>query len=114
MDHQASRRRFLRSGLALAALVGNGLPFGISKARADSFAALSQPFLANIMLNGGPDMRHLLMPRFSAITGSYGREFWRARASAHGADDVATVLEQRWHEDYLPVADGATEFGILK
>ncbi|MCC6709286.1 MAG: DUF1501 domain-containing protein [Gammaproteobacteria bacterium] len=114
MDHQASRRQFLRTGLALAALVGNGLPFGISKARADSFAALSRPFLANIMLNGGPDMRHLLMPRFSAVTGSYGREFWRARASAHGADDVATVLEQRWNEDYLPVADGATEFGILK
>ena len=114
MDHQPSRRRFLRGTLALAAVLGNGLPLGIRNVRADSFAGLNHPFLANIMLNGGPDMRHLLMPPFSSITGSYGREFWRIRASAQGADDTASVLEQRWNQDYLPAADGATEFGILK
>ena len=81
MDHQASRRHFLRTSLALAAVVGNGLPLGMRAAHADGFAALNHPFLANIMLNGGPDMRHLLMPPFSAVTGSYGREFWRTRAS---------------------------------
>lgn len=114
MDHLPSRRHFLRTSLALAAVLGNGLPLGMRNARADDFAALSRPFLANIMLNGGPDMRHLLMPPFSAVTGSYGREFWRARASAQGADDTASVLEQRWNEDYLPASSGATQFGILK
>ncbi len=114
MDHQPARRNFLRTSLALAAVLGNGLPFGMSNARADGFAALGHRFLANIMLNGGPDMRHLLMPRWSSVVGSYGREFWRVRASAQGAADDAAVLEQRWNEDYLPAADGATEFGILK
>ena len=114
MHHQASRRQFLRSGLALAALFGNGLPLGMREARADGFAALNRRFLANIMLNGGPDMRHLLMPVFSTVNGSYGREFWRIRASAQGAEDTTSVLEQRWNEDYLPASSGNTEFGILK
>ncbi len=114
MDHQASRRNFLRTSLALAAVLGNGLPLGMRAAHADGFAALNRPFLANIMLNGGPDLRHLLMPPFSAVTGSYGREFWRIRASAQGANDTASVLEQRWNEDYLPAASGNTQFGFLK
>ena len=114
MDHQPSRRHFLRTSLALAAVVGNGLPLGMRAAHADGFAALNHPFLANIMLNGGPDMRHLLMPPFSAVTGSYGREFWRIRAAAQGANDTASVLEQRWQQDYLPAAAGNTQFGILQ
>lgn len=61
-------------------MLGNGLPSGIRDARGDSFAAVSHPVLANIMLNGGPDMRHLLMPPFSTTAGSYGQAFWRARA----------------------------------
>ena len=114
MGHLASRRRFLRNSLALATILGNGLPFGMSKVQADSFAALNHPFLANIMLNGGPDMRHLLMPAFSSVDGSYGREFWRARASTQGGDSTVAALDARWNEDYLPASSGATEFGILK
>jgi len=114
MDHQPSRRHFLRGSLALAAVLGNGLPLGMRAARADGFAAVNHPVLANIMLNGGPDMRHLLMPPYSAVTGSYGREFWRVRASAQGANDTASVLEQRWNQDYFAVASGNTAFGILK
>lgn len=53
------------------------------------------------------------MPPFSAVNGTYGREFWRIRASAQGADDTTTVLEQRWNDDYLHVASGNTEFGIV-
>ena len=113
MDHQASRRHFLRHSLALAAVLGNGLPWGIRNVRADSFAALNQPFLANIMLNGGPDMRHLLMPAFSSVAGSYGREFWRVRATAQGVSDSVPALEERWNQAYLPVASGNTQFGIL-
>ena len=113
MEHQASRRRFLRHSVALATLLGNGLPLGMRNAHADGFAALNHPFLANIMLNGGPDMRHLLMPPFSSIEGSYGREFWRIRATAQGVSDTVDALNTRWTEAYLPAASGATEFGIL-
>ena len=113
MAHQASRRSFLRNSLALAAVLGNGLPCGIRNVRADGFAALNHPFLANIMLNGGPDMRHLLMPVFSAVEGSYGREFWRVRATAQGVSDTVPALEERWNQAYLPVASGNTQFGIL-
>ena len=52
MNHHISRRHFLRTSLALGAVLGNGLPSGIRNARADGFAELHQPFLANIMLNG--------------------------------------------------------------
>ena len=114
MHHQASRRRFLRNSLALATILGNGLPLGMKKVQADGFASLNHPFLANIMLNGGPDMRHLLMPAFSSVEGSYGREFWRARVSTQGGDDTLTALDARWNEDYLPASSGGTQFGILK
>ncbi len=115
MTHRfISRRHFLRTSLALATVFGNGLPLAMREARADNFAALNHPLLANIMLNGGPDMRHLLMPAFSSVNGTYGREFWRIRASAQGTDDTTSVLEQRWNEDYLPAASGDTQFGILK
>ena len=113
MDHHASRRSFLRNTVALATVLGNGLPWGMSKVRADGFAALNHPFLANIMLGGGPDMRHLLMPAFSSVEGSYGREFWRVRATAQGVGDTVPALEERWHQAYLPVASGDTQFGIL-
>ena len=113
LNHHISRRHFLRTSLALGAVLGNGLPSGIRNARADGFAELHQPFLANIMLNGGPDMRHLLMPPFSALEGSYGREFWRIRASAQGVSDSVEALNERWTTAYLPAASAGTEFGIL-
>ncbi len=114
MDHQASRRRFLRNSLALATVLGNGLPLGMSQVKADGFATLNHPFLANIMLNGGPDMRHLLMPAFSSVEGSYGREFWRARVSSQGGEDTVAALDARWNANYLPASSGGTQFGILK
>jgi len=116
MRHQPSRRLFLKRQLALTALAANGLSWVSPQARADGFAAHTQPYFANMMLNGGPDMRHLLMPAFSSIASTYGNVFWRARARAQGQPGDATndALETRWNADYLAAASGGTEFGILK
>ena len=114
MRHQAARRLFLKRSLALAALAANGLPLGMEVARAAGAVSLPNRVLVNVMLNGGPDMRHLFMPPWSDTVGSYGREFWRARASAQTVGDTQSALAQRWADAYLPVADGALEFGILR
>ncbi|MBX9607228.1 MAG: DUF1501 domain-containing protein [Gammaproteobacteria bacterium] len=113
MDTCTLRRAFLKRSLMLAALAANGLPLGTVRA-AQGDVALSERVLVNVMLNGGPDMRHLMMPPWSAVTGSYGHQFWRLRANVQASADTAEALEARWHDAYLPVSDGALEFGILR
>ncbi len=110
-----SRRRFLQSSLALAAFATGYLP-GVSRiARADGFAPVGQPILANIMLNGGPDLRHPLVPPFSTVAGSYGRTYWEARAISHSPDDTSlTALQARWNNDFYHLQSNGTAFGILK
>ncbi|MSR14028.1 MAG: hypothetical protein EXR86_05560 [Gammaproteobacteria bacterium] len=112
---ELGRRRFLRSSLALAALGSGYLPSLMQIARADGFAAVTHPILANIMLNGGPDMRHPFAPPFSSVAGSYGRTYWEARAVSHSPDDQSlAALEARWNNDFHHLESNGTSFGILK
>ncbi|MBX9607860.1 MAG: DUF1501 domain-containing protein [Gammaproteobacteria bacterium] len=113
MSTLLSRRDFLRAGLAAAACTGLGLPGPVRDAHAADSFGLTQPFFANLMLNGGPDMRHLLMPPMSSQSASYGQRFWRARVRSQGIDDTLSAMDTRGQQDYLPVSDGTTHFGIL-
>ena len=121
MDFKLNRRRFLESSLALIAMGGGYVPGFSQLARADGFAAVARPVLANIMLNGGPDMRHPFVPPFSAVAGSYGRTYWEARAATHQVDNTFAALDGRWNADFFHVVDylpngpnTRTQFGILK
>ncbi len=110
-----NRRRFLQSSLLLSTLGSGLLPSFSRIARADGFAPVAKPVLANIMLNGGPDMRHPFVPAFSSTVGSYGRIYWEARAVIHNQEDPSlAAMQARWNNDYFHVSHGTTSFGILK
>lgn len=109
-----SRRQFLRDALSLSVLSGIGAFPGISRVAHAEFASVNQPILAHIMLDGGPDLRHLFPPAFvPGAGGSYGSAYWEARARSHniGNSDVAKLA--RWDEAYFHATNGGTPFGIL-
>ena len=108
------RRDFIKAALATGALyTTGGLPVLGRVAHANGIPALGNRVLVNIMLSGGPDFRHLFVPPFDPVPGSYGYEYWTARAGSHSIDQSSSAYETRWNDDYFNVSDGATEFGIL-
>jgi len=113
MSSYVDRREFLRRGLALAAVTASGLSAPLRDVHAAGSFGIAQPFLANLMLNGGPDMRHLLMPAFAQEADSYGHRFWRARVRSQAIADTVTAMGARWQAGYVPATDGHTAFGIL-
>jgi len=102
-----NRRDFLKNSF-LALLY-------LTAARTACFAtegSVSDTLLISLMLEGGPDFRHVFVPAYDSNPGSYGYSFWKARARSHDldpADDQA--LEDRWNE-YLHLQVGTTQFGI--
>lgn len=111
---QTSRRRFLRDALSLSGLIGVGAFPGLSRvAHAAGFAAVTKPILAHIMLDGGPDLRHLLPPAYNPNGGSYGNAYWEARARSHNIAANNAAYAARWN-DYFEVSFNSTPFGILK
>jgi uncharacterized protein (DUF1501 family) len=109
------RRDVLKAALYGGSLIsGGGLFLPGRLAHAGAEAVLSQRVLANIMLKGGPDFRHLLAPPFEANSSSYGYRHWQAKAAAHAIADSSSAWADRWNNDYYPVTDGQTTFGILK
>ena len=108
------RRDFLKTVLATGALyTTGGLPLLGRVAHANGIPALGNRVLVYIMLSGGPDFRHLFTPPFDPVPGSYGYEYWAARAGSHSIPQSASAYDARWNNDYSHVSDGATEFGIL-
>ncbi len=108
------RRDFIRAVLATGALYGTGgLPVLGRAASANSIPALGNRVLVNIMLSGAPDFRHLFTPPFDPVPGSYGHEYWAARAGSHSIARSSSAYAARWNNDYSHVSDGTTEFGIL-
>lgn len=110
------RRHFLKTTLATGALcAGSGLPILGRMAQADGFASVNRRILINLMLAGGPDLRHLFPPAYDPVSSSYGYKYWQARALSHGVSaSSSSEWQQRWSNDYDAVADGSTQFGILK
>ncbi len=103
------RRDFLVNALAAGALSSGLVPLLASRA-----AAATPParVLVNVMLAGGPDLRHLFPPAFNPDPASVGYRFWRAKASAHAIGDTPASWQARWDNDYFHASFGGTAFGI--
>jgi uncharacterized protein (DUF1501 family) len=105
------RREFLKTIVQLSLLLGTGLPWNLSRARASTTA--SQKTLLNLILGGGPDFRHLLVPPYSSDPSSYGYAYWSHHFRAHALSEFPSSWETRWQEDYTPVSFQGKTFGIL-
>lgn len=114
MNAPMNRRAFLNRLIATGVVYGTGgLPFVGSSAYA-SFAPVSQPVLADLMLLGGPNLRHLLVPAYNGNRNSYGYRYWQATARMHSLPYVPAEYAARWNDDYFHQSSGGVEFGILK
>ena len=106
-----NRRDFLKTIFQLSLMLGTGLPWNHGKARASTTA--SQKTLLNIILDGGPDFRHLIVPPYSSSPSSYGYAYWSHHFRAHGIADFPSAWENRWETEYTPVTSQGVTFGIL-
>ena len=105
------RRKFLQSAAASLALVQAGAFVGSAHAQLPT--VLNSNLLAHFMLLGGPDFRHFFPPAFDPTPGSYGREFFRIRASAYEIDATPEAGEAHWNNNFYPVSANGADFGIM-
>jgi len=105
------RRTFIKSSLSGLALAGTGLPrLGF----AELPTLLNRNLVAQFMMLGGPDLRHFFAPPFDPTPGSYGREFYRVRASAYDIEDTPTAAEAFWNSNFEPLQSGGQSFGMMR
>lgn len=98
-----NRRRFLQSTLATGLLFGTGvLPESASSAP----ASLGTRLAAFLDLDGGPDLRHLLVPAYDPAPDSFGSKYWAHRARAHRLNETGVTAQQRFEDDYYPITVG--------
>ncbi|RBP53740.1 DUF1501 domain-containing protein [Arenicella xantha] len=101
------RRQFLQSSLYTSLLFGAGsLPRFVNDAIA-GFEPLENRLLVNLLLEGGPDFRHLIVPEFDSNTNSFGYQYWSHRWRSHDLSENPTSWQQRWNDDYYPITVGA-------
>ena len=92
-----------------------------------AFAGLGSPLCAagnvttpktvvNLMLDGGPDFRHLIVPVYALSnndSNSYAAKFWNARASLWGVSSTED-LKKAFSDNYDEFTLGGEKYGILK
>lgn len=101
-----NRRRFLQSAFYSSLLYGAGaLPKIISPANAAA-VPLANRILVNLFLDGGPDMRHLVVPAYDATPGSFGQKYWTNRERSHNLAGSGQTAEQRYNEDFVEFVVG--------
>jgi len=100
-----NRRHFLLSSLATGAALGAG---GYSSnSLAQSITPLQNRMLVNLMLEGGPHMRHLIVPAFESGTNTVGNKYWKNNWRVHQlSDNSNATLEKRWDDDYFKITVG--------
>ncbi|MEM7179863.1 MAG: DUF1501 domain-containing protein [Spirochaetota bacterium] len=106
-------------------LMGTGVALGVlgklSPLESATLAANGRT-LINILLEGGPDFRHLFVPPPSSSTTSYGYKYWNNRttsigrgASSNDPTGWQTIYENAYEEMSLTDNSGNTiTFGVLK
>ena len=123
---ELDRRAFLRNSLYSSLLFGaGGLPHLASNARAD-FVNLQNRMLVDLNLDGGPDLRHLVVPEMPSVLNASTRQtpaykYWENRHLTQLVVDSESAWQDRWNNHYhhitidLPgdVNNGIT-FGIWK
>lgn len=102
-----NRRNFLQSAIYSGLLYGSGsLPNIIGSAYAAP-APLNNRLLVNLSLDGGPDLRHLVVPAYDANPDSFGNKYWKHRWRAHRLDQTdQSTWQARWNNDYYPITVG--------
>lgn len=103
------RRNFIHSIFWGSLLAGTGFHF--RNLQANPFPGSDKPTLVNLLLEGGPDFRHLFVPEFNADSKSYGNNYWTARATAHRVASTQESMEARWKQ-YLRVEKDGVVFGV--
>ncbi len=111
------RRSFLQSSLYASLIYGTGsLPKLINESQA-AFAPLgNKRVLVNLMMNGAPDMRHIIVPAYSANANDFGYHYWRNRTRSHGIPNSPSQMEAHWinNFDHHQHPENGTTFGIAK
>ena len=116
-----NRRNFLKALSAAGIMLGSPNLFRPVQAAElnlpAGFAPSVPKILINIILDGGPDFRHLIVPKFVSDKSQFGYLYWKHRATAHSIAQQNAAYQARWDNDYLkpvlkPAASGQ-EFGIL-
>lgn len=110
-----NRRKFIGAGLAAGGIYSlGGLPGVVSQASAN-FQTVDSRIVANLMLMGGPDWRHVFPPAFNNNTASYGHQFWKARYRSFGlkSSDNAT-LSSFWSNNFDQFNSNGHTFGISR
>ncbi len=105
------RRDFIKmSAMTALFLAVGGMP-----SSAQAAATIGSRTIVNIMLDGGPDFKHLMVPPFESDTQSYAAAYWRARASIFKSKaGDSTKLRQAYRDNYDEVTVDGVRFGILK
>lgn len=105
------RRAFIKSTFYSGLLYGTGaLPSFVNESNA-AFEPLGNRILVNTFLNGGPDMRHIVVPAFDNNTNSVGYQYWSNRWRAHDIANNANAWRARFNDDYFPITVGADNWG---
>ncbi|MEE9446984.1 MAG: DUF1501 domain-containing protein [Arenicellales bacterium] len=110
-----NRRRFMKNAMLTGLVYGvGGLPTFINESSAAFQSLGSKRVLLNLMLEGGPDLRHFIVPEYSANTNSFGYHYWRNRTRAHGISNTASAMQNHWNNQFDHRSHNGITFGIAK
>jgi len=99
------RRDFIKLSVVTALVCFNGVAFA---------STIIPKTVINITLDGGPDFRHLIVPAFSDVEGSYALEYWKSRASIFNVKITNEALQGAYSDNYDSITISGVECGILK
>ncbi len=102
------RRKFLQSAFFMSLVAGTGSMPGFIQSASATQQPLSRRILVNTFLDGGPDFRHLIVPKFDDTEGSFGDKYWSNRGRAHSLGLSGQTAEQRYLEDYTEITVGSS------
>lgn len=105
-----NRRQFLKTALYSGLLYGVGAGPKFSRIANAMPSPLTNRVLIDLFLDGGPDMRHLIVPAYSSASNSFGNKYWANRERAHNLDTAGQTAQQRWNNDYYHITVGGNNW----
>jgi len=102
------RRRFLQAAIYSSFVYASGMSPGVLSTAKAAPAQLSDRVLIDLFLDGGPDMRHLIVPAYSSNQNTFGGKYWANRTRSHNLAAYGQSAQQRWNNDYYHITVGNT------
>jgi len=108
-----NRRSFIQTMLASAAASSSvGFSrYATAQTGTPGFASISNRILINTLLDGGPDMRHLIVPKPSNTPNTFGFEYWSNRFQVHRVGNNFADWMTRFDDDYFPITVNGLNWG---